>query len=444
MGYATTYRVFFPDTTAAPPTPPMPSDAAVTSFDIPTLPNIAESLSSRQRISQFLILPGHHGKSHGSHLYDSMIALYLADDYIREITVEDPNEQFDTLRDLHDLKRLRTDTAFNSLSIDPACIISRKGHWPLVPRKSLTSTDPESLRAATKVPRRQYYRLVEMHLLSKIEYYHREVSRITRRDRCPNPKDRIYYFWRLLLKSRLFIQYCTSHGGSLSSADGDDLPSKLDATLPGIEEEYTRILQKLEHGHIVDYRAPSPPKTLSEEDRRARAAAMIRRLNSRTSSPFPIKATARPVKRERSRQESDDDHDPGAVVASIERRKASEAASKASKASTTTMPTTRRKRQKVVADDDDDDSDDDHRVGHTTQSGDVDGAADRLSSGASSSSEEDEEGSSSEEGVPDEGPLDDLSSDQREDEFDVRQSRIFRKKNGLGSSYERDAGYGGD
>lgn len=59
----------------------------------------------KNRISQFVILPPYQGKGIGRELYNSIVEEWTKDDTCVEITVEDPNEEFDELRDKCDLQR---------------------------------------------------------------------------------------------------------------------------------------------------------------------------------------------------------------------------------------------------------------------------------------------------------------------------------------------------
>ncbi|KUM65019.1 hypothetical protein ACN42_g2049 [Penicillium freii] len=92
VGYATTYRYWYYQRDQS-QTPTVKNDA----FPPPEV-NISE-LPARNRIAQFLILPSHHRAGHGTHLYTTIHAACIADPTILELTIEDPNEQFDALRD---------------------------------------------------------------------------------------------------------------------------------------------------------------------------------------------------------------------------------------------------------------------------------------------------------------------------------------------------------
>ena len=79
----------------------------------------------RMRISQFVILPHYQGKSHGARLYDFIFTTFWNKNNIREITVEDPNESFDDLRDRCDLRRLQ----MLGVMDDPGFTIPLKPEW---------------------------------------------------------------------------------------------------------------------------------------------------------------------------------------------------------------------------------------------------------------------------------------------------------------------------
>ncbi|WFD27533.1 histone acetyltransferase [Malassezia nana] len=64
---------------------------------------------TRLRLSQFVILPPYQQQRHGSALYNAVYEAALQDTSICELTIEDPSERFDHLRDACDLKRLEHD-----------------------------------------------------------------------------------------------------------------------------------------------------------------------------------------------------------------------------------------------------------------------------------------------------------------------------------------------
>jgi histone acetyltransferase 1 len=202
---------------------------------------------SRERISQFIILPPWQGQSHGANLYNTMTKLFLHDPSVFEITVEDPNEAFDDLRYHCDLLRLYQDPSFTSLRLpDTLSADALKPDAPVPTSSLLLSTKPlENLRHKYKIAPRQFATLVEIHLLSTIPPRHRSVTRIIRKERSAEKYDRQYYFWRLLVKERVYKR----NRDQLVQLDEGDRIEKLDATLPGLQTEYERVLE--EFGRIA-------------------------------------------------------------------------------------------------------------------------------------------------------------------------------------------------
>ncbi|KAI9671056.1 MAG: histone acetyltransferase 1 [Alyxoria varia] len=256
-GYSTAYRVFFLDTEklqsygfhptngAATTISTTDSDSTWPSFD-PTLPS---NQPSRQRISQFLILPPYQSHGHGSHLYNTMFRHFLTHPSIREITVEDPNESFDDLRDINDLLRLRhTHPTFSRLTINDAVKLSATSdvdheNRKTVPKSSLLDLNAlASLRSEAKLAPRQFDRLVDMQLLAAVPPYHRKVARTTKRDRATDANDRRYYFWRLIVKQRLYRHNLDA----LNTMEDEEKAEKLDETLRGVEEDYERLIKVVE------------------------------------------------------------------------------------------------------------------------------------------------------------------------------------------------------
>ncbi|KAJ3158699.1 histone acetyltransferase 1 [Geranomyces michiganensis] len=68
--------------------------------------SVSGSDKRRVRISQFLVLPPFQENGHGAALYRHMYDMFLQDNKIVQLTVEDPNESFCILRDKCDLAYL--------------------------------------------------------------------------------------------------------------------------------------------------------------------------------------------------------------------------------------------------------------------------------------------------------------------------------------------------
>jgi histone acetyltransferase 1 len=204
-------------------------------------------LPNRSRISQFVIFPPSQGRGLGRHLYNTMFDEFLADPACIELTVEDPNEEFDDLRDYCDFARLTSNGTFSQLhlnaSIDPKLTARRPG--VRVPTAHLVDKSLfDQLRVRNKIQPRQWKRLVDMYLLSQIPKYSRQggVARLTQRAKSSDPGDKAYYLWRLLVKQRIYVQ-------NVSIMAQFDLPErieKLEETLEGQVADYERLLSRIE------------------------------------------------------------------------------------------------------------------------------------------------------------------------------------------------------
>ncbi|KAL8727600.1 MAG: hypothetical protein Q9181_005652 [Wetmoreana brouardii] len=210
VGYSTTYRFITHQSSPITPNLRSPQYFALP----PTTPFLLSALPSRARISQFLILPSHQSHTHGTHLYNCLTTTFLTSPNTSEITVEDPNEAFDDLRDYCDFARLSKNGTFAQIqfpptsspgSLDPKLFKKKKG--VRVPTSKLLDLSLlESLRQRNKLAPRQFYRLVEMFLLSQLPLSVRQsgTSRITRKARSADEADRKWYYWRLLVKQRIY------------------------------------------------------------------------------------------------------------------------------------------------------------------------------------------------------------------------------------------------
>ncbi|KAH8653674.1 acyl-CoA N-acyltransferase [Xylariales sp. PMI_506] len=267
QGYSTVYNfwLFEPPT---PPSTPGSTEAIVPKVDdtweLPTGDFPYTSIPHRARISQFVILPPFQGKGIGAMLYNTIYELQIADPTTKEITVEDPNESFDLLRDLCDLKYLRRNVPdFANLSISADIPVPQKGgvlHHNLAVSPSEIASPSEStiididalekLRVKSKIAPRQFARLVEMHLMSKLPPSVRPTpetsdpaSATLQKAAKPSKADsNVYTLWRLLLKQRLYRR----NAAILGEFEVTERILKLNETLENVEWEYGRILERLE------------------------------------------------------------------------------------------------------------------------------------------------------------------------------------------------------
>ena len=238
VGYSTSYRfiIYSPNDRKGVSTP---------DFTLPpATPLHSSDLPSRIRISQFLILPTHHSHGHGSHLYDAMVGSMLKSSTCTEITVEDPSEAFDDLRDYRDYARLKQLGVLPRIhlnaDIDVKLTASKVG--VRVPTSHLLDTTLlESLRREHKIAPRQFYRLVEMYLFHQIPSHTRSTgtNRLVQRARATNKDDRTYYYWRMLVKQRVYKQ----NKDMLIQVDRAERIDKVEQAVGDIAGDYERLLR---------------------------------------------------------------------------------------------------------------------------------------------------------------------------------------------------------
>ncbi|KAJ8109624.1 hypothetical protein ONZ43_g6082 [Nemania bipapillata] len=211
----------------------------------------------RARISQFIILPPYQGQGIGALLYDTIFDLYMADIATKEITVEDPNEDFDLLRDICDLRYLRKNAPeFAALRLNGSISIPEKGgllhhNTRISSVNSATSsvdgivdiTKLEEMRLKLKIAPRQFWRLAEMHLMSTLPASVRpEADAESMKAPAPKGDQKMYSLWRLLLKQRLYRRNVLI----LAELETTERIIKLNETVNNVEWEYARILERVE------------------------------------------------------------------------------------------------------------------------------------------------------------------------------------------------------
>jgi histone acetyltransferase 1 len=259
MGYATVYRYLPIQCLTPPSSPPRKTPIrrpATLDFTLP-IPDFEFNPACRSRISQFLILPPFQGGGNGSRFYETIYQHYLGSSpETFEITVEDPNEDFDDLRDLGDLKRLRQIPEFVDMRINEDVIIQRKGR---VPAGEIVDYQlREKIRTQVKMAPRQFTRLVEMQLLSLIPTYIRKSLLIEQKKGTAieiKAKQHEYYLWQLFVKQRLYRH----NKLSLMQLDRSERLDKLEDVVGNVEADFARILRTLEQRE-------SPKKKRTSED----------------------------------------------------------------------------------------------------------------------------------------------------------------------------------
>ncbi|EXJ95467.1 hypothetical protein A1O1_00589 [Capronia coronata CBS 617.96] len=236
VGYATTYRFFkFQKPTA--------QRDQLASFPFPLSEEITPTkLTSRLRISQFLITPPYQQHGHGSALYQAVYDEVLADPTIVEMTVEDPSEEFDKLRDLNDFDRLEPQFKEAGIKINSSPFASAdRGRLKAVPTATLLPIDElQAIRAKNKIASRQFARMVEIYLLAQIPLTHRAAGGASltslkiRGPKASNPDDRNYYWWRTLLKQRIMKR----NKDLLQQVPLEDRLPQIEDTARAQEDEY--------------------------------------------------------------------------------------------------------------------------------------------------------------------------------------------------------------
>ncbi|GAA5965247.1 hypothetical protein JCM3765_006371 [Sporobolomyces pararoseus] len=171
--------------------------------------------TKRLRLAQFVLLPPYHGQGHGSALYNLCYQNILNRADISELTVEDPSETFEDMRDKCDLYTLISGGELKGLKLVPTI------------DRNLT----EQIRKKYKLADRQFYRLVEMILLLQLPCEPNDLSNQTARS------------YRLLVKKRLYL---FNKEQLLQIEDPQERKDKLQETFESVVEDYRRLTEKFE------------------------------------------------------------------------------------------------------------------------------------------------------------------------------------------------------
>ncbi|KAL2141930.1 hypothetical protein VTI28DRAFT_1765 [Corynascus sepedonium] len=252
-GYSTVYR-FFHFRPLTPPVSPSESDVEKATlaqdFDLSELP-------CRSRISQFIILPLFQGKGLGPRLYSHIFGEYIQHPQTVEITVEDPNEAFDDLRDISDLHYLRQLPEFRALRINTAITIPKVG---AAPNNIVDQAAYDAVRAKAKMAPRQFARVLEMHLMSQLpEPVRPGISPEKQTTKATKEQEHEYRLWRLILKKRIYKH----NKDALGELEIPERIAKLEETVSSVEFDYARLLIKAEE----------QLKNMAEDERKHGAAA---------------------------------------------------------------------------------------------------------------------------------------------------------------------------
>ncbi|KAG5373132.1 Histone acetyltransferase type B catalytic subunit [Yarrowia sp. C11] len=249
VGFSTVYCYWFLE-------PSVKQEKAPKDASLEQLKKQPFSPTLRKRISQFVILPPHQGKGIGGHLYSLLFRRFHADPNVYEVTVEDPSEAFDDLRDRCDLKWL-TDQGFSSEVFKMLQTTSAQGTKPgevVVGKSKIVAGEfwtqwLEERRMKYKMVDRQFYRCFEMILLACLEV--------------PSPsKKRNFKDSRLFIKKRVFMRNKEFLEDMESNAM---VMSKLQETYESMVEDFTRIMKPV-LGYIKDALRKRPREETSDEE----------------------------------------------------------------------------------------------------------------------------------------------------------------------------------
>ncbi|CCJ28525.1 unnamed protein product [Pneumocystis jirovecii] len=163
----------------------------------------------RTRIAQFIILPPFQKQGHGGKFYDALYIYFLSDPKVQEITVEDPSEEFEYLRDKQDIIRLKSYGIFDSKEFKAPIQYS----WILETQKKY------------KISLNQFFRCMEIILLERLNM--------------KNEKD--YKDYRLQVKQRIYKK----NFENLNQYNKGEILRKLEETYKSIENDYFRVLKSM-------------------------------------------------------------------------------------------------------------------------------------------------------------------------------------------------------
>lgn len=255
-GYSTVYRfyIFRPQTSNV---------VASGDLELPTAITPFSEFPCRSRISQFIILEPFQHKGNGQRLYRPIYRSLLEDPMTFEITVEDPSEAFDVLRDMADLAFLRDQSEFQDIRINTSINVPKTGP---VPRDIIDKKKLEAVRLKFKIAPRQFSRLVEMHLMSKLPDSVRPSMPVGEEENkgkqvAKKEEEHEYRLWKLLTKSRINMQ----NKEILSALDPGERITKLNETLTSVELEYALLLSMFEQRRETHAKSPEGKKRKLED-----------------------------------------------------------------------------------------------------------------------------------------------------------------------------------
>jgi len=190
----------------------------------------------RMRLSQFIILPPYQRQSHGSELYTAIYRYVCSQPHIAELTVEDPAEAFEDLRDKNDLQMLLSNSPFMEEGFGKHTVSHgggrvggiRKGKkiGQAVTGKLCPPTNKawaENWRRELKIAGRQFQRLTEMLILHRLDPLDIHAAKA----------------FRLQVKERLY----RFNFEILAQLEKQERHDKLEETFQNVRDDYQRILK---------------------------------------------------------------------------------------------------------------------------------------------------------------------------------------------------------
>lgn len=192
---------------------------------------------TRLRLSQFIIVSPYQKKGHGSQLYKAIYQYVLSKPHIAELTVEDPAEAFEDLRDKNDIQMLQNHEQFireaYGSSQSAGGRVGGVGRARKSGRGGTTQTKGklsppvdrtwiEKWRRDLKIAGRQFQRLTEMLILLHLDPLDAEALKAYRLQ----VKERLYRF-----NFELLVQL-----------DKQERFEKLEETFQNVCDDYARIL----------------------------------------------------------------------------------------------------------------------------------------------------------------------------------------------------------
>ncbi|KAF8638881.1 hypothetical protein AX17_001935 [Amanita inopinata Kibby_2008] len=196
----------------------------------------------RMRLSQFIILPPYQRQGHGSELYKAIYHYICSQPHIAELTVEDPAEEFEDLRDKNDLRMLLAHQQFMEEAFGTNMISYGGGRVGGIGKarksgrggKEMSGMNGklgppadkawiERWRRELKIAGRQFQRLVEMLVLSRLDPSNTASMKA----------------YRLQVKERLYrFNY-----EILAQLEKKERLDKLEETFESVQSDYRRILR---------------------------------------------------------------------------------------------------------------------------------------------------------------------------------------------------------